>query len=61
MQKTKLKTISDTVVTSTDRNLMANTAGWPSLNLVDVTPFVPSITSLPFQYQAVFLYLPSSV
>ena len=48
MQKTKLKIISDTAVTSTDRNLMAKSVGWPSLDLVDVTPetaFVPSITS----------------
>lgn len=57
MQKTKLKTTMDTVVTSTDRNLMTKTAGWPSLNLVDVTPdtaCVPSmssITSLTSQHQ----------
>ena len=53
MQKTKLKTTIDTVATSTDRNLMTKTAGWHSLNLVDVTPdtaWVPSMTSLTSQH-----------
>ena len=33
MQNTKLNTIIDTVVTSTDRNLMAKSVGWLSLHL----------------------------
>ena len=34
MQKTKLNTIIDTVVISTDRNLMAKSVGWLSLYLL---------------------------
>ena len=48
MQKTKLKTISETVVRSTDRNLITKIAGCPSLGLADAiteATFIPSIST----------------